>query len=241
MKRHLSSLLGLAAGVLCIFSSMNSFVTVVPWCEYDFYQTATAFCALSFMFAFAWLVLNAHRRRYVRCGVSCVCLLLSGFFLFVNSMTFSGLSCVRNVGMSPDSFPSVCAAARTVAERSEGSRDWTLTKVSSCRRPRSRFCQISLVARSKDGEILWGSSCGDGSWSVKHRKDAPESLPKRNVEEVFREILARDPSVVSNDDIAVEWSPQDGTWGANCYSARESRITGYSLSEDFSDFRKWDY
>lgn len=239
MKRHLSSLLGLAAGVLCIFSSLNSFVTVVPWCEYDFYQTATAFCALSFMFAFAWLVLNAHRRRYVRCGVSCVCLLLSGFFLFVNSMTFSGLFCVRNVGMSMDSFSSVCAAAHTVAERIEGRRDWTLTKVSSCRRPRSQFCQISLVARNEDGEELWGSSCGDGSWSIQRRKNEPESLPKRNVEEVFREILARDPSVISNDDIAIEWSSQDGTWSIDCYSVREHRTAGYSISEDFSGFRKW--
>ena len=239
MKRHWSSLLGLAAGALCVFSSLNSFVTVVPWIEYDFYRDATVFCAVAFALSVVWTVLTIRRRRFLQCGLGCICLLMSGFFLFANAMTFSGLSSVRDVEMDAGSFPSVCCAARTVVERIGGTRVWTLTKVSSCRRSRYQFCQISLVARNEDGEELWGSSCGDGSWSIQRLKNEPELLPKWNVEEVFREILARDPSVISNDDIAIEWSSQDGTWGINCYSVREHRTAGYSISEDFSGFRKW--
>lgn len=239
MKRHWSSLLGLAAGALCVFSSLNSFVSVVPWIKYDFYRDATVFCAVAFASAVVWTVLTIRRRRFLQCGLGCVCLLMSGFFLFANAMTFSGLSSVRDVGISGDSFPSVCDAARTVVERITGNRAFALTKVSSCRRSRSQFCQISLVARSEDGEILWGSSCGDGNWSIQRRKGEPELLPKRNIEEVFREILARDPLIVSNADIDIEWRPQDGTWGVDCYSVREHRTAGYSISEDFSVFRKW--
>lgn len=241
MSRHLSSSLGLAAGAFCVFSSLHSLVTVVPWLEYGFYRDATVLCAVAFALVAVWLVLSVRRRRYFQCGFGCACLLVSGFFLFWNATTFSSLSSVRNVGMSAGSFPSVCAAARTVVERIAGNRIWAVTKVSFCRRSTSQFCQISFVARNGDDETLWGSSCGDGSWSVERRKGEPELLPKRNAEEVFAEILARDSSVVSNDDIAIEWSPRDETWGAHCYSARERRITGYSLSEDFSGFRKWSY
>ncbi len=241
MKRHWSSLLGWAAGALCVFSGLNSLVSVVPWIEYDFYRDATALCAVAFALAVVLTVLTVRRRRYCRCGLGCVCLLVSGFFLFANATTFSGLSCVRDVGASADSFPSVCAAARTVVERIAGNSEFALTRVSSCRRSRSRFCQLSIVAESEEGEALVGSSGGDGSWSVKRRKGDPGLLPKRTVEEVFLEILAHDPSVVSNDDINVEWSPRDGTWSANCHSVQEHRSTGYLISEEFSDFRKWDY
>ena len=234
MKRHWSSLLGLAAGALCVFSSLNSFVSVVPWIEYDFYRDATVFCAVSFASAVVWTVLTIRRRRFLQCGLGCICLLMSGFFLFANAMTFSGLSSVRDVEMDAGSFPSVCCAARTVMERTAGKCPFALTLISACRR-----FQFSFSAKCADGEVCFGSSGGDGDWSISHRHAEPELLPKRNIEEVFREILARDPLIVSNDDIDIEWRPQDGTWGVDCYSVREHRTAGYSISEDFSDFRKW--
>lgn len=227
MKRHWSSLLGLAAGALCVFSSLNSFVTVVPWVEYDFYRGATVFCAVAFALSVVWTVLTIRRRRFVQCGLGCVCLLMSGFFLFANAMTFSGLSSVRDVEMDAGSFPSVCAAARTVMERTAGKRPFTLTLVSACRR-----FQFSFAAQCEDGEVCFGSSGGDGDWSISHRYAELGSLPKLTVEEAFSEICARNPSVVSNDDIRLEWSVPEKSWRVRCYSLERGYFEIYTLADE---------
>lgn len=227
MKRSWSSLLGLAAGALCVFSSLNSFVTVVPWGEYDFYRDATVFCAVAFALSVVWTVLTIRRRRFLQCGLGCICLLMSGFFLFANAMTFSGLSSVRGVEMDAGSFPSVCAAARTVMERTAGKRPFTLTLVSACRR-----FQFSFAAQCEDGEVCFGSSGGDGDWSISHRYAEPGVLPKLTVEEAFSEICARNPSVVSNDDIRLEWSVPEKSWRVRCYSLERGYFEIYTLADE---------
>lgn len=226
MKRSWSSLLGLAAGALCVFSSLNSFVTVVPWGEYDFYRDATVFCAVAFVLSVVWTVLTIRRRRFVQCGLGCVCLLMSGFFLFANAMTFSGLSSVRGVEMDAGSFPSVCAAARTAMERTAGKRPFTLTLVSACRR-----FQFSFAAKCADGEVCFGSSGGDGDWSISHRHAEPGSLPKLTVEEAFSEICARNPSVVSNDYFRLEWTPSLKYWIVDFYSDKRHQIETYTIED----------
>ena len=226
MKRHWSSLLGLAAGALCVFSSLNSFVTVVPWIEYDFYRDATVFCAVAFVLSVVWTVLTIRRRRFLQCGLGCICLLMSGFFLFANAMTFSGLSSVRDVEMDAGSFPSVCAAARTAMERTAGKRPFALTLVSACRR-----FQFSFAAKCADGEVCFGSSGGDGDWSISHRHAEPGSLPKLTVEEAFSEICARNPSVVSNDDIRLEWTPSLKYWIVVFYSDKRHQIETYTIED----------
>ena len=230
MKRHWSSLLGLTAGALCVFSSLNSFVTVVPWCEYDFYREATVFCAVAFASAVVWTVLTIRRRRFLQCGLGCVCLLISGFFLLANAMTYSNLSSVRDVEMDAGSFPSVCAAARTVVERTVGERPFALTLVAASRR--GRRGQFSFAAVSEDGEGLFGSSDGDGSWSIAHRQADPRQSPKRTVEEVFAEIRAGNPSVVSNDDLLLEWSVPEKSWRVRCYSLEPGCSEDYTLADE---------
>ena len=220
-------MLGLAAGALCVFSSLNSFVTVVPWIGYDFYRDATVFCAVAFALSVVWTVLTIRRRRFLQCGLGCICLLMSGFFLFANAMTFSGLSSVRDVEMDAGSFPSVCAAARTVMERTAGKRPFTLTLVSACRR-----FQFSFAAQCEDGEVCFGSSGGDGDWSISHRYAEPGVLPKLTVEEAFSEICARNPSVVSNDDIRLEWSVPEKSWRVRCYSLERGYFEIYTLADE---------
>ena len=114
MKRLLKSSVGVAAVLLFLHSSLSSFVTVVPWIEYEHYRDTVVLCALSVAVTLVWIVLTARARQFVRGGLGVLMLLLSGFFLWGNAQEFSVLSSAQTEELKSVDFPSVCAASRNI-------------------------------------------------------------------------------------------------------------------------------